>query len=90
MQAGAPDALNEPAAQVRQVVLLLAPFVGPYVPAAQEVRLKDAQKEPRGHKRVVMSRMRWLVVSATYKLPAASTATLRGNCAETIFSVERA
>ena len=57
-QADAAPALAEPAAQGRQAVLLLAPVVGPNVPAAQEARLKDAQKEPRGHSGKVMSRMR--------------------------------
>ena len=51
-------ALDEPAAQGRQAV---APAVGPYVPAAQGVGLKDAQKKPRGHNGKVMSRMRLLL-----------------------------
>ena len=72
--------LDVPAAQGRQAVLLFAPVVGPYVPAAQGVRLKDAQKKPRGHKGKVISRMRLFLASATYTLPAALMAKPDGPC----------
>ena len=77
-------ALNLPGVQSKHVVLLLAPVIVLKVPVAQGVTKKPLQKEPAGHWEGGSGesmRMRLLAVSATYKLPAASTATPHGYCA---------
>ena len=71
-------ALKLPGVQGKHVALLLAPVIGLTVPMAQGVTNKPLQKEPAGHREGgsgATIRMRSLEVSATYTLPAASTAT---------------